>query len=229
MLYSAFIMGLVGSLHCVGMCGPISLMMPTDRSKRFNFVLGRILYNSGRILTYSLLGLVIGLLGEQVSLFASQKVLSITFGILIITFLLIPQKLQNQISLIPIVYKFNSFIKSKLSRFFKKYSLFSQFSFGLLNGLLPCGLVYAAMSGAFLMSHLWEGALFMFLFGLGTVPMMLSFGLGSHWVKNLLGNKLQKLIPITLILSAFLLLYRGFFVELPKPDSEEITNCHPKF
>jgi hypothetical protein len=222
-------MGLVGSLHCVGMCGPISLMMPTDKSKRFSFVLGRILYNVGRITTYSLIGLMFGLMGEQMSLFASQKALSITFGILIIVVLMMPKKFQNQISILPFVYRFNSFIKSKLSVFFKKYSYFSQFTFGLLNGLLPCGLVYAAMSGAFLMSHIWEGTLFMFLFGLGTLPMMLSFGLGSHWVKNILGNKLQKLIPITLILSAFLLLYRGFFVELPKPNLEEITNCHPKF
>ena len=91
MFYSAFIMGFIGSLHCVGMCGPIAMMLPADNSKRGKFIMGRVLYNGGRILTYAFLGLLVGFIGESTIYFISQKSLSILLGVLILIGVFLPK------------------------------------------------------------------------------------------------------------------------------------------
>jgi uncharacterized protein len=213
MIYTAFLMGLIGSLHCIGMCGPIAMMLPADKSKQSRFIVGRILYNFGRIVTYSILGLTIGLIGEQISFLIPQKILSIFIGFLIIFIFIIPPKWQNRLSILPRINKFNNFIKSLLSVFYKKYSFISQFTFGLLNGLLPCGMVYAALSGAFLMNHAWQSMLFMTLFGIGTLPMMLSFSFFWNVVRKFFSFQPKIIFTFSYIILAILLIFRG--INLP--------------
>ncbi len=224
-------MGFIGSLHCVGMCGPIAMMLPADTSKKWKFITGRILYNSGRILTYGFLGLFVGFIGESTSYFISQKTLSIVLGILILLAVLLPKSLQNKISLNPQIFRFTNLIKSSLSALFKKHSFVTQFLFGLLNGFLPCGLVYAALSGAFLTEHITDGMTFMFLFGLGTLPMMLGISLGATWLRKTFALKLPKLIPITYSILAIWLIIRGFNAAYPhiikqNIDLSNIPFCH---
>jgi sulfite exporter TauE/SafE len=231
MFYSAFIMGFIGSLHCVGMCGPIAMMLPADTSKRWKFITGRVLYNSGRILTYGFLGLFVGFIGESTSYFISQKSLSIILGILILVGVFLPKTLQNKISLNPQIFRFTNFIKTSLSALFKKHSFATQFSFGILNGLLPCGLVYAALSGAFLTERITDGMAFMMLFGLGTLPMMLGISLGATWLRKTFALKLPKLIPITYSILAIWLIIRGFNAAYPhiikqNIDLSNIPFCH---
>ncbi len=221
MIYTAFIMGLIGSLHCIGMCGPIAMLLPADKSKRSRFIIGRVLYNFGRIVTYSLLGLAIGLVGEQISFIIPQKFLSIFIGFLILFIFIIPSKWKSRLSLFPVISKFNNFIKSSLSSIYKKYSLVSQFTFGLLNGLLPCGMVYAALSGAFLMSHAWQSMLFMTLFGIGTLPMMLSFSFMGNVVRKFFKFQPKTLFTFSYIILAFWLIFRG--INLP---SNDLKNLH---
>jgi len=231
MFYSAFIMGFIGSLHCVGMCGPIAMMLPADISKRWMFIFGKVIYNSGRMLTYSFLGLFVGFIGESTSYFISQKTLSITLGMLILIAIFLPKSLLYKLSLNPQIFRFTNFIKSSLSSLFKKRSLITQFFFGILNGLLPCGLVYAALSGAFLTENITDGMLFMFLFGVGTLPMMLGVSLGAKWLRKTFDSKLPKLIPITYSFIGFWLIFRGLIISFPNIikqniDLSNIPFCH---
>jgi sulfite exporter TauE/SafE len=215
MIYSAFIIGFVGSLHCVGMCGPIAMMLPSDTSIRWKFVFGKVLYNSGRILTYSFLGLFVGFIGESASYFISQKTLSISLGMLILIAIFLPKSIQNKLNLHPQIFRFSNFIKSSLSSFFKKRSLLTQFFFGILNGLLPCGLIYAALSVAFLTENITGGMIFMIFFGLGTLPMMLGISLGATWLRKIFGGKLPKLIPIIYSFLGLWLIFRGLIITFP--------------
>ncbi len=231
MFYSAFIMGFIGSLHCVGMCGPIAMMLPADTSKRWKFIIGRVLYNGGRLITYVILGLFVGFIGESTTYFVSQKSLSILLGALILVGVFLPKTWQQKISLNNYVFGFTNYIKGSLSRLFKKHSLATQFSFGVLNGFLPCGLVYAALSGAFLTEAFTDGMLFMFLFGVGTLPMMLGVSLGATWLRKTFGSKIPKLIPITYSLIGLWLIFRGLIISFPhiikqNIDLSNIPFCH---
>jgi sulfite exporter TauE/SafE len=231
MLYSAFMIGLAGSLHCMGMCGPISMLLPGDKSKRGRYILGRIVYNSGRIFTYSLLGLLIGLVGEQIALFTSQKVLFIIVGSLILLAFILPARWRKSLDVLPYVSRLNNVIKSSLSIFYKKHSLFAQLVFGVLNGLLPCGLVYAALSGAFLMSEAWESLLFMTLFGLGTLPMMLGFAFLGNSIRKLISFRPKVIYTFSYIILAIWLIFKG--INLPAnsfdtKDGHDIPVCNGK-
>lgn len=231
MLYSALILGLAGSLHCMGMCGPISMLLPGDKSKRSRYMVGRLIYNLGRIFTYSILGLLVGLVGEQIALFTSQKVLFIIVGSLILLAFILPKRWLKSLDVLPFVSRINNFIKSSLSIFYKKHTLFAQLVFGVLNGLLPCGLVYAALSGAFLMSEAWESVLFMALFGMGTLPMMLGFAFLGNRLRKLISFKPKVVYTCSYIILAIWLIFKG--VNLPinnfaHHDANGITVCHGK-
>jgi sulfite exporter TauE/SafE len=213
------------------MCGPIAMMLPADTSKRWKFILGRVLYNGGRVLTYGVLGLFVGFIGESTGYFISQKSLSIILGALILFGVFLPKSWQNKLSLNPQIFRFTNFIKSSLSALFKKHSFATQFTFGLLNGFLPCGLVYAALSGAFLTERVIDGMFFMLFFGFGTLPMMLGISLGATWFRKTFALKLPKLIPITYSILAIWLIIRGFNAVYPhiikqNIDLSNIPFCH---
>lgn len=230
MLYTALLLGFVGSLHCVGMCGPLVLMLPADTHHIGKYFLGRVLYNIGRILMYGFIGLLIGFIGEQLSFFFSQKWLSAIIGVLILIVVLLPARLQQKLEIYSSIAQLTSFVKRSFAKLYKQNRFFTQFLFGLVNGLLPCGLVYAALAGAFLQPKALDGGLYMLLFGIGTIPMMLSVSLGAGWIRKLLGNKVQRLIPITYGLVAIWLIMRGFNISIPNlytaPDVNNIPECH---
>ncbi|PLK45151.1 sulfite exporter TauE/SafE family protein [Emticicia sp. TH156] len=231
MLYSALMIGFAGSLHCMGMCGPISMLLPGDKSRHGRYILGRLIYNTGRILTYSLLGLLVGFAGEKVALLASQKTLFVAVGCLILLAFILPSRWTKSIDVLPYVSRFNNFIKSSLSGFYKKHSLFSQFIFGVLNGLLPCGLVYAALSGAFLMSEAWESVLFMALFGLGTLPMMLGFAFLGNGIRKYVSFQPKAVYRFSYIALAVWLIFKGVNISsnhLTEHDAHGISVCRGK-
>ena len=215
----------------MGMCGPISMLLPGDKSKRGRYILGRLVYNLGRIFTYSILGLLMGLVGEQIALFTSQKILFIIVGSLLLLAFILPARWRQYLDMLPYISRFTGFIKSSLSTFYKRHSLFAQLVFGVLNGFLPCGLVYAALSGAFLMSEAWESALFMTLFGVGTLPMMLGFAFLGNRLRKLISFKPKMVYTFSYIILAIWLIFKG--VNLPanrfsEHDANGITVCHGK-
>src|SRR5690606_31026113 len=168
MLYSAFIFGLLGCSHSIGMCGPIASMLPVRRDNEAEKFLQIVPYQMGRIFAYSLRGLAFGVVGKGLALFGFQQQLSIAMGVLMILVVLKPHRFLKPVRFT----RFISRIQSSLGQALKKKSPDTFFTIGFLNGFLPCGLVYMAVFGAVAAGGLLQGSLYMFLFGLGTIPLM---------------------------------------------------------
>jgi len=215
MLYSAFILGLLGSLHCVGMCGPIAFMLPVDRSNSFKKVSQIGVYHIGRLLAYSLIGLVFGLLGKSLNLFGIQQQLSIAIGILMIVVVLIPYRTFAKYNLSKPLNKVISKVKSNLGQALKKKTPDTFLTIGFLNGFLPCGLVYMAVFGAIATGSLLQGSFYMILFGLGTVPLMTSAIYLGKFLNQTIKQRIQKAIPVFVVLIGVLFILRGLGLGIP--------------
>jgi sulfite exporter TauE/SafE len=215
MLYSAFFFGLISSLHCVGMCGPIAMMLPVDRNNQTKKVVQIMLYHIGRLTAYSLLGLFFGLLGKGLFLAGIQQQLSIFIGIMMIVFVVIPEKVFAQYNFSKPIYKVIAKVKTSLGSQFKNKSFKSLFIIGLLNGFLPCGLVYVALFGAIAMQSETLGVAYMFLYGLGTIPMMSAVVYISNVLSVPMRNKMQKVIPFVAIFIGMLFIIRGMGLGIP--------------
>jgi sulfite exporter TauE/SafE len=233
MLYSAFILGLISSLHCVGMCGPIAMMLPVDRTNEAKKVTQIITYHLGRLTAYSTIGLIFGLLGRGFFLSGMQQKTSVFIGIAMILIVLIPEKVFARYNFSKPVYRVISNIKSTLGSQFKKKSYKSLFIIGLLNGFLPCGMVYVALFGAIAMQSASFGVLYMVLYGLGTIPLMTIVVYIHSLLKLTFRNKIQKAIPYVAILIGVLFILRGLGLGIPylSPSTMSLfvqgtPNCH---
>src|SRR6056297_3236194 len=215
MLVSALLLGLMGSLHCVGMCGPIAFMLPVDRKNPVKKAGQITLYHIGRLLAYGTIGLVFGLLGKGLYVFGMQQKLSVAIGILMIILVLIPSKVLNRFQISRPVYKVISKIKSRLGKEFKKKTADTFLTIGFLNGFLPCGLVYMALFGAIAMGEVAQGSLYMILFGLGTVPLMTTAVYFSAFLKGNVKKRIQRLIPVFVVLMGTLFILRGLGLGIP--------------
>jgi len=233
MLISAFILGLLGSFHCVGMCGPIAFMLPVDRNNTYKKVTQISLYHIGRLLSYSIMGLVFGLIGKGLNLFGFQQQLSIIIGVVMIIVILIPYKTFNKYNISKPIYKVISKVKSALGSALKKKTSDTFLTIGFLNGFLPCGLVYMAVFGAIAGGNAAEGSLYMAIFGLGTIPLMTTAIYFSNFLKGAMRQKIQKAIPVFVVLIGVLFILRGLGLGIPylspAPVSDMVTgamNCH---
>ena len=215
MLLSAIILGLMGSLHCVGMCGPIAFMLPVDRTNNLKKITQIFIYHFGRVVAYGTIGLVFGLLGKGLYVFGMQQKLSVAIGILMIVLVLIPYKVFNKYNLSKPIYKIISKVKNRLWQALKKKSPDTFLTIGFLNGFLPCGLVYMALLGAVAMGNPAEGSLYMILFGLGTIPLMTTAIYFSGLLKGVVRHKVQRLIPVFVIIIAVLFILRGLGLGIP--------------
>jgi len=225
-LGAAFLLGFAGSLHCAGMCGPLALALPPAGNSAAGFLAGRLAYHAGRILTYSLLGVVFGLIGQGLLLAGVQRWLSLTLGVAMLVGLAASRSATQWI---PVTRLVNP-LKSLMAVLLRQRSLLSLGILGLLNGLLPCGLVYVACAGATATGHLSSGVAYMAIFGVGTVPMMLAIGLSGRLVPAPLRLKLRVLVPVSILLVATLLILRGMALGIPylSPDlaSGHAACCH---
>jgi sulfite exporter TauE/SafE len=214
MLLSAILFGFLGSFHCIGMCGPIAFMLPVDRKnpvKRFFQISS---YHLGRLFTYSLIGLLFGFLGKGFYFFGFQQQLSIMVGVLMIIVILFPkllQKLSLSKNISTIILK----VKNALGKELKKKTNDTFFTMGFLNGFLPCGLVYMAVFGAITTSNAFTGSLYMFLFGLGTIPLMTAFVYLGNFTKGNFKQNIQKTIPVLVVCIGVLFVLRGLGLGIP--------------
>ena len=211
---AAFMIGMVGSLHCIGMCGPLALSLPMSEKAGPAKFFGALLYNMGRVVTYSVFGLVFGLIGKSVALFGFQQWLSVIMGVLIIFFIVFPRAIsgkyaQNTVS------RFFEKIRGALGGLFFKKKLSSLFFIGILNGLLPCGLVYMAVAGAVATGDIPRSILFMAFFGLGTLPAMWSVTFFGNFITIGIRQKIRKVYPYMMMLMACLLILRGMGLGIP--------------
>ena len=233
MLVSALILGLLGSLHCVGMCGPIAFMLPVDRSNSFRKISQIAIYHFGRLLAYSIIGLIFGLLGKSFYLFGIQQQLSIVIGVLMIVIILLPHKIIGKYNLSKPLYKFISKIKTSLGKALKKKTADTFLTIGFLNGFLPCGLVYMAVFGAIATGSLLEGSLYMLLFGIGTIPLMTTAIYLGKFLNSTIKQRIQKAIPVFVVVIGLLFILRGLGLGIPyvspAPIIETATSaieCH---
>jgi sulfite exporter TauE/SafE len=233
MLYTAFFFGLISSLHCIGMCGPIAMMLPLDRNNSAKKAFQILLYHAGRLTAYGTLGLIFGILGKGLYLAGMQQQISIIVGILMITIVLIPEKIFAKYNFSKPIYRIISKVKSSLGNQFRKKSPDAIFTIGLLNGFLPCGLVYAALFGAIAMQNEFYGVAYMLLYGLGTIPMMSAVVYMANRLSNPFRNKIQKLIPIVAVCIGTLFILRGLGLGIPYVSPSTMSlfiqanpNCH---
>ncbi|WP_324069380.1 MAG: sulfite exporter TauE/SafE family protein [Flavobacterium sp.] len=233
MVYSAFIFGLISSFHCIGMCGPIAMMLPVDRTNETKKVTQIITYHIGKLTTYGILGLVFGLLGRSFYLAGMQQQLSIIVGILMILVAVIPEKVFAKYNFSKPVYRLITKVKSSLGQQFKNKSYKSLFTIGLLNGFLPCGMVYVALFGAIAMQNVTLGIGYMLLFGLGTIPMMVAVIYASGLISFSFRGTIQKAIPLVAVIIGMLFIVRGLGLDIPYLSPSNMSlfvqpegNCH---
>ena len=215
MLYSAFIFGLISSFHCIGMCGPIAMMLPVDRSNEAKKITQIITYHIGKLTAYGTLGLIFGLLGRSFYLAGMQQQLSIIVGILMILVAVIPERVFAKYNFSKPVYRVITKVKSSLGQQFKNKSYKSLFTIGLLNGFLPCGMVYVAIFGAIAMQSVSLGVLYMLLFGIGTIPMLTAVIYISNVLSFSFRGTLQKIIPVVAVVIGMLFIIRGLGLDIP--------------
>lgn len=215
MIYSALLLGLISSLHCLGMCGPIAMMLPIDRTNEAKKVTQIITYHLGRITAYTILGLFFGLLGRGLFLAGIQQQLSVVIGIVMIVFVLIPEKVFAQYNFSKPVFRLISKVKTALGQQFKKKTYEAIFTIGLLNGFLPCGLVYVALFGAIAMQEVPLSMGYMALYGVGTIPIMSAVVYMSNLITLPVRNKIQKIIPVVTIVIGGLFILRGLGLDIP--------------
>ncbi len=224
-MVSAFIIGLLGSFHCVGMCGPIALSLPL-KNNNWQKVSGALFYNSGRIVTYCVFGFVFGIIGKSFVLFGYQQWLSIFLGLVIILFILLPKKFSSFKNK-NVILDFFGKVRYSIGFLFKQKNYRSLFSIGLLNGLLPCGMVYMAAAFAVVTGSIAHSIIFMAFFGLGTLPMMWSIAFFGNYVSVGIRQKIRKAYPLIMAILACLLILRGLGLKIPyvspKMDMENLS------
>jgi len=211
---TALLLGVAGSLHCVGMCGPLMLALPlhsNSRMQAFGHALG---YQTGRISTYVLLGLLFGLLGKGLSVAGFQQWLSVFAGVLLLVAAFFSMHWESTLWNIPGAQKVVGFLRRNIGHLLREQPTGATLGLGMLNGLLPCGLVYAAAAGAVAAADVWQGAGFMAFFGLGTLPLPLMLMLGAGKLSLNWRRRLRFMQPFLMFAAGVLLLYRGFNLDL---------------
>lgn len=216
-LFPALLLGFLGSFHCIGMCGPIALTLPVQHLSDYKKMAGILLYNAGRITTYMLIGSVFGWLGKQFYLGGLQQWLSISLGILLLLSLFI------RLPHLPRIKGVQRILGQLLAQ--RQFS--TLYGIGIFNGMLPCGLVYLAVTGALATGGITSGMLFMAAFGAGTIPAMIAVS----WFSQLIKIRLKRVLPVVMCLMAVLLIVRGMNLGIPyiSPHIERtnIITCHP--
>ena len=214
-IWGGFVIGFLGSFHCVGMCGPIALALPIGKGSNLQLVISRLLYNLGRVVTYTLFGAVFGLFGKGIAFAGLQRYVSILLGASILFYYLMPSRFKGKLSITKPYLFVSNFVKKSFTKLTKTGSAQSLFLFGIVNGFLPCGFVYVALAGAITTGDFVSGAAFMALFGLGTTPIMFATSLVGKFVSGGVRSKINKLIPVFAIILAIIFILRGLSLGIP--------------
>jgi len=220
----AFLLGLFGSLHCAVMCGPLMLSLPISQKNQMWYAVQLVLYQLGRIIVYTFLGLLVGVIGNSIILFTNQETLSLFVGIILIifTFIYFSRRYFKSLD------RFQVILISPISRLMGRiYGLpFWGLFAGMLNGLIPCGMVYLALATALNSASIKDAASFMFLFGLGTTPLMLLISLGGIYLKRYIRFNPNKLIPWFMLFLGALFILRSTELGIPFLSPEHNIKVH---
>ncbi len=215
MIYAAFILGLIGNIHCAGMCGPIAFALPVHHLPSRQRLLASVLYNAGRVVTYMALGLVFGIIGSGFNLTGLQEWLTIISGMVLILMVTLPFGLKGGGKLATWYHSITLPLKSKMGVLLKTGNVNTLFLFGMLNGLLPCGMVYAGLAVALSAGSIVESILIMAAFGLGTTPALALIIYQSGVLKRNIGKHLKFVIPFSVFILGSILILRGLSLDIP--------------
>jgi sulfite exporter TauE/SafE len=235
MLDPAFILGAItigfmGSFHCIGMCGPIAMSLPVIHLEGWKRYLGILLYNTGRVLTYSFIGGMLGWIGSRFVLFGWQQLLSLIIGILMIGYCCMLVFRINKLKFFNLSAYWHKLVAPFFIKVMNSKNMATPLLLGLLNGLLPCGLVYIAVAGSVTAGSVQYGALFMFLFGIGTIPAMFAVSIIGHFASVKFRNGIKKISPVIVGCMGLLLVLRGMNLNIPylspQVQNEQVQCCH---
>ncbi len=238
LLTSAFILGIISNLHCIGMCGPIAMAIPLDRSSKVNLLSGILQYNGGRILTYAILGSIVGIIGFGINLIGILQSMSIIAGIAIILYAWRKYLFNGKIFRAINTNFLQKFTSKYMGKIIRKQSPFKLGLLGMLNGLLPCGMVYTGLITSLIAENPFQSGLTMIFFGLGTLPGMIAFSLFAHQMQNRYRTKINAALPYLVSIIGLLIVLRGMNLDIPyiSPKAKfsqetkkvEMSCCHGK-
>jgi uncharacterized protein len=221
-LTMAFLMGFTGSLHCAGMCGPIVWIMPFQLFNGFKKAVAMILYHLGRVSVYAAFAFV---LHSFRNLFEPkiQQYISVGLGSLLL--------LAGVLSFMPagavkLTLPWSEQVKAQLGKVIGKPSFGAITAAGILNGMLPCGLVYMALTASLSVPTTAQATLLMYAFGLGTIPMMISITLLKSRMAFLRTNHLRKMVPVVLFAFGCLFVLRGMNLGIPYLSPRVVVTQH---
>jgi len=214
-LTAGLAIGILGSFHCIGMCGPLALSLPVHSNRLPVKFLGTGIYNAGRVITYSMLGMLFGWVGQSFAFFGFQQWLSIGLGVIVLIYFLAGTRFVNRIPIPRWLNRCFESIRKQLGKLYRQKGFLSLFIIGLLNGLLPCGLVYMAIAGALATGSVLNSILFMAGFGLGTLPVMWAIAFFGNFVALSFRAKMRKAYPFVMAVMACLLIVRGLGLGIP--------------
>ncbi len=212
---SGILLGLAGSAHCLGMCGPLSWALPIQHVDRSIQIRWLTLYQFGRILSYGILGLLAGTIGTVIDVAGFQQFFSIALGAAILFFgmaVLSPKWTHT----FPPMRRLQEQVQQSVQRIWKKpMNGGRMFLLGSLNGWLPCGMVYVALVSAMTMKTTWGGGFFLISFGMGTIPAMMLASLGGWWIGKEIRLQMRRVVPVVVGVVGLILILRGLGLDLP--------------
>jgi len=219
----AFMIGLLGSIHCVGMCGPLAFSVPSLQTGWAFLVFNKLSYQAGRIISYCLLGILFGLLGRQIWLAGIQQGVSILSGVLIFAAALSRLfKFSTGNSKTLLIKPFNQAFNYALKHKAKHLII------GIINGFLPCGFVYLALAGALNTGSVSTAVSYMFWYGLGTVPLMFIAGMSVGFTTAMFRKKINRVVPYFMLCLGVWFILRGLELNIPymsPAPAGTVTDC----
>lgn len=232
LLIGGFMLGATSSLHCVGMCGPLSLALPTQHLGMVGRVVSILFYQFGRVITYSLLGLVMGLFGRTIYLAGYQQLFSIVIGsvVVILSVMYFLQRSYRSFSWLNALYRPVQQLMIKVMH--RAEGPFGFLVLGMVNGLLPCGMVYLAIAASLSFSQVWETTSFMAMYGIGTLPAMLMVAFAGRMMNMELRQAFKKIAPVFVLATGIVLILRGMNLGIPfispalPAKIGDAVNCH---
>lgn len=239
-IIAALSLGFASGFHCLGMCGPIALSMGLNKKQQLNFQLQNLSYQLGRIITYTFLGALVGIVGEGFQLAGFQQYLSIFAGVLVIMMALFSLG-GDFTSKITFINSALLKVKLALGKQLQKTQISARLLTGILNGFLPCGMVYMALTASLAAGGITQSALFMAFFGLGTFPFMFIAVAFGQLLNTAVRNTFLRIVPFFLLILGALFIARGLELGIPfiSPKKEvlkvekhmhqkgsEKENCH---
>jgi len=230
-----FLGGLLGSAHCIGMCGGFAVAIGISAAGVLSNFQRQLIYTAGRIFTYSFLGIAAGYAGMWVATRANfwinaQAALCVLAGLLLtvqglIALGLVPRRFFSKQPAGGSLCLARSFVGPFLTSPRRSDVLFA----GVLTGFLPCGLVYGFLALASSSASLWAGLLVMILFGAGTAPLMILAGAGASLLSYARRQSLLRISAVCVCLTGLVSIARGvFFLQIwGVPEVARCMLCGP--